>query len=224
MRRSICALILIVALLLAGCEAKQGAIIITATPEPVTELPTAATAPTVQPTAIVFLNDNPNLELGKCNIVTFTTEAYGDEVIKQCIPEGYSLYENITLGNSIRILYQNVEYFILPNGSTGSSGITLPGMVLTPGEYTVKVYGTLNVWGEMQHYAFVARYEIEDMDGTVYMGATEIEANGGDYMAQFTLNAPTLARYLVSVSLDMTWPMTASSWVTIKTITVEAAN
>ena len=181
------------------------------------------TEPSVKPTptpAAKYLNDNPGLSLGHCTSVTFDAGVFGEETISQCVPAGYQLYE-FTTPRPIRVIYSGAGYFIKPNGSTGSIGFTMPRVILIPGDYTVMITGDLSVEGHMPDFVFKANYTIEDVDGSVFMGASDIAVNGGSYKALFTLEAPQVGNYYVSIYLFMVWPMTADSWVTIETMTIE---
>ena len=83
--------------------------------------------PTIEPTpAGKYLNYNPGLLLGECNRRMFTTEQWGPEVITQCAPDGYELYEDNGDSSPIRAVYTGQEYSILPHGSTDAIGLVMP--------------------------------------------------------------------------------------------------
>lgn len=187
--------------------------------------PTAT--PEVQPTMIpvateqLWLNDNPDLEFGGCQTVMFETEQWGREVIQQCWPDDYAVYQHV-LRNPIRMPYTGTDYSMRPMDNNGSIGLTLSAMTLPPGTYIIKVYGFSDVWGP-DTYTIQAHVEIEGEPGRAYLGAHELSANG-PYRAMFTLNALQFGTYRVSVYLRLTHPdMTAGSYLTINRITVEVA-
>jgi hypothetical protein len=196
------ALAIIVLVILAGCAPGEP----TLTPQ-LTKMP--APTPTIE-----FLNDNPDLQLGGCKFVTFHTDKFGQETIKQCNPSRYPIYEQVGYGSyNIRIIHTGEGYYILPNGAYGKIGFTMPVMELTT-DALIKVHFFSNVEGELGDYSLDAK-----VNG-VLVGQHLLEGNGPS-MAMFSIigvrGAASVDIYLNIIHASMT----ASSYITITSITVE---
>lgn len=167
-----------------------------------------------------YLNDNPGLTLGECETIKFYSEVWGWEFIEQCVPDGFTLYEQV--GNyPIRANHTGAGYTLLPNGAWGRIGFTLPTVQLLPGCYAVKTHGEGQMWGEPRHYNLKAFWSMASEDGSIDMNSHNFNAPG-DYVASFYLDAPQLADYVVTVYLSVQYgSATANSYITLSEITVE---
>jgi len=193
--------------------------VVACAPQPI--VPTADTTPTREtPDDVAYLNHNSELALGGCSLIQYTNQGDNQEFIWQCIPEGYSLYEDIRDGTPIRMVHTGGVYSVLPNGARGSIGLSFPVQLL-PGCYKVSVDGQASMWGEPRDYTLQAIWTLADVDGTITMGIHNLDAPG-DYIARFYLDAPQLGDYTISVFLHLQFASaTADSYLTFRTITVE---
>jgi hypothetical protein len=174
------------------------------------------------PPAQEWLNANPGLEFGGCETVVFKNADDNREYIRQCWPDGYSLYA--VIGNyPIRLEFTGAAYSVRPLNTFGSIGLRLPPMTLSPGQYIIKAYGDRHMWGTPEDFNLSAHCTIEGVEGVIFLGADDMDANGS-YRAMYTLNAPQAGVYNCAVYLRITHPsMTADSYMTFERITVEKA-
>ena len=174
----------------------------------------------VTPDGDGYLNSNPDLTLGECDIVTFHTDKWGWEFIEQCVPDDYTLYEQV--GNyPMRVNHTGAGYTFLPNGAYGDIGFTLPPTQLLPGCYAIKSYGEGQMWGDTQEYNLMAHWSMAGVKGVVNTNSHNFNAPG-DYIATLYLDAPQLAEYTISVYLSLQYgSATANSYIMITDITIE---
>jgi hypothetical protein len=181
------------------------------TPPQLTKTPGATDTPTPQ---IEFLNDNPDLQLGGCKFVTFHTDKFGQETIKQCNPSRYPIYEQIGYNSyPIRIVHTGAGYEIKPNGAYGKIGFTMPVMELDS-DVIIKVYFHSQVEG------IIGEYSVDVQINGVLACQHLLEANG----PSMAMCGVTGVRGAVSVDAFLNVvhsSMTASSYITITSITVE---
>lgn len=202
------ALLLIV--LLVGCRVEKS--------EETLSAPTAII--TDQPTEIVFINDNPDLEFGNCVDVKFNTKQWGDEHVLQCAPLGYQIHEDVNV-HPIGVIYTGTAYSILPNGGYGQIGFVLPELWLSAGRYIIKVYGDADLWGCQQNCIMRMEYTSDNEDGILEIGGAQLVANGS-YRTMYVLLAPHDANYVLTVYWLIVHPtITADSYLTIERITIE---
>lgn len=170
------------------------------------------------PAETVYLNDNYGLDLGDCPDRMFFTPQWKGETIKQCLPDGYLLHEDVKV-HPISIDYTGAAYSIRPHGGYGEIGFMLPVMDLDAGEYVIKVDGDAHFWGIIGDYALRAGYVAgREM---IAIGGMPLVANGA-YQAMFVLDVDVAGDYQIVVYLLMVHPtMTADSYLTIERITVE---
>lgn len=194
--------IIIIIILLAGCA-----------PAPIEDTPIATTE---------WLNANPDMEFGGCDMVVFINSQGNKEYIYQCWPDGYRLYADV--GNyPIRIEFTGDAYSTRPLNTFGSIGYWLPAMTLAPDTYILKVYGLRDMWGHAPDFSMVAHCNIEGVPGDIVLGVDDLAANGS-YRAMFVLNAPQAGVYNCAVYLRIIHPsMTADAYLTFSRITVEVA-
>ena len=202
--------LLLIVLLLVGCRAE----IIEDTNLGPTYVVTA------QPTEIVFINDNPDLEFGNCVDVKFNTKTWGDEHVLQCAPLGYQIHEDVNV-HPIGVIYTGTAYSILPNGGYGQIGFVLPELWLSAGRYIIKVYGDADLWGCQQNCIMRLTYTSDQEDGSFEIGGAQLLANGS-YRTMYVLLAPHDANYVLTVYWLIVHPtITADSYLTIERITIE---
>ena len=202
--------LLLIVLLLVGCRAE----IIEDTNLGPTYVVTA------QPTEIVFINDNPDLEFGNCVDVKFNTKQWGDEHVQQCTPLGYQIHEDVNV-HPISVIYTGAAYSILPNGGYGQIGFVLPEINLAAGRYIIKVYGDIHLWDCGQNCIMRMEYTSDNEDGILQIGGAQLVANGS-YRTMYVLLAPHDANYVLTVYWLIVHPtITADSYLTIERITIE---
>ena len=203
--------VLLVALLLVGCRIDPDEIVITPLPD----------SPEMTATATIeFLNDNPDLEFGRCVDVKFNTKQWGEEHIQQCNPSGYQIHEDVNV-HPISVIYTGAAYSILPNGGYGQIGFVLPELWLQAGRNIIKVYGEADLWGCQQNCIMRLEYTSDQEDGRFEIGGSQLVANG-KYRVMSVLLAPYDANYVITVYWLIVHPtITSESYLTIERITVE---
>jgi len=193
-------------------------LIVSCTPYPVIETPPPDATPTRETPG--YLNPNPDLALGECNVIMFHSEKWGDEFLTQCVPANTTLYERV-VNYPIRMQHTGAAYSVLPNGGYGAIGFNFAPMQLSPSCVGIYVFGHAEIEGALPYEVNIrARFSIDGVDGMVYMGAHDLDAKG-PYTASFYLNAQQLGTYNVTVYLSLQYPSaTASSYMTFERITM----
>ena len=132
-------------------------------PQPIEPTPTPTPQATQDiPKIIAPLNVNPGLAYGGCNTHFFHDGFWGMVSVKQCYPDGYSLYqllqtvdgnrdnhEDFITTNPMAITNETgLSYTIYPGGRAGRIGFTSELVTFPPGCYAIKTFGQALLWGE----------------------------------------------------------------------------
>jgi hypothetical protein len=182
-------------------------------PTPTREQPLPTPVPTEEPVnGIVFYNDNYELQLGKCELKKFYGN-WGAEVIEQCNPRGYILYQNVR-NYPMRAEHTGAGYYIRPNGSYGDIGYLLKNVALPDGLRIIKLTFDAHFWGNIGDYVIIAEVNGKEI------GVHNLKSNGLN-IAMFSTDI-LQGVYDIKVYLRLIHPSaTADSYITIYSLTVE---
>jgi len=198
-------ILLLIAIIMAGCVAM---------PE-LPDVPTPTPAPTE---AAQYLNPNPSLAFGGCDTVEWN-EGFTKHSAVQCYPARYTLLQR---GDTpIPLIYTGDGYTALVDNVQGGIGFTLDTMRLDEGRYLIQVYGLSHLFGNTADYWIQAEYSTPGNPQPQLIGGSLLTANGL-FRAQFTLDAPARADYIINVFLWLQWASAKdNSYLQISRITVE---